>query len=146
MTLLPCYKQFLHKNRTPPDFQRIQYLWQLTQIPFIDVSTNAPIGVFYVGSHKMKSICCCQEREEFVLLGLIIQDLGFWFPRAKHLRVSMPVAGELLQKSYSTLRSFTTWIAKSTSVSSRNMQDHTTVWQGEGSLAVKNGRLLIFQH
>ena len=34
----------------------MQYLWQLTQISFVDVSTNAMIRVFYVGSHKMKSI------------------------------------------------------------------------------------------
>ena len=85
MPLLPCCKETLHKiNKHPSDFQRGQYLWQLTQIPFIDVSTNTMIHVFYVGSHKMKSICCCQERKEFVLLGLIIQDLGFCFPRAKY--------------------------------------------------------------
>lgn len=115
------------KSENPSDFQRIQYLWQLTQIPCIDVSTDTPIGVFYVGSHEMKSICCCQERKEFVLLGLIIQDLGFWFPRAKHLRVSMPAAGKLLQKSCSTLSSFSTWIAKATFISNQNIQDHTAV-------------------
>lgn len=49
------------------------------------------VGVLYVGSHKIEGVCCCQERKEFVLLGLIIQDLGFWFPRAKHRRVSMSV-------------------------------------------------------
>lgn len=85
-----------HIKSENPHFQRMQYLWQLTQISFVDVSTNAMIRVFYVGSHKMKSIRCCQKGKQFVLLGLIIQNLGFWCPRAKHWWVSMPVAGKLL--------------------------------------------------
>lgn len=74
----------LHTNSTNTGFQRTQYLWQLTEVPRADVPTDTMVGVLYVGSHKMEGVRCCQERKEFVLLGLIIQDLGFWFPRAKH--------------------------------------------------------------
>lgn len=118
---------FCIKSEDPSGFQKIQYLWQLTQIPCIDVSTDTPIGVFYVGSHEMKSICRCQERKEFVLLGLIIQDLGFWFPRAKHLRVSSSLPATGILKSYSTLSSFSTWTVKDAFISNQNIQEHTTV-------------------
>lgn len=92
-----CCKQFSDKIRNPSSTQSIlQYLWQLTQISIMDVPTNAMIRVFYVGSHKMKSICCCQKWKQFVLLGLIIQNLGFWCPGAKDWWVSMPATGKLL--------------------------------------------------
>lgn len=92
------------------------------------------IGVLYVSSHKLKSICCCQERKEFVLLGLIIQDLGFWLPRAKHRWVSMPVPSKRLHKSCYTLRRFSIWIVQAASVSSQSkttqsrIRDYSLPW------------------
>lgn len=83
-SLSPCCKETSHKFNQHSGFQRTQYLWQLTEVPRADVPTDTMVGVLYVGSHKMEGVRCCQERKEFVLLGLIIQDLGFWFPRAKH--------------------------------------------------------------
>ena len=103
------------------------------------------IGIFYVGSHKVKSICCCQERKELVLLGLIIQDLGFWFPRAKHRWVSQWLANccEVLFNSKLLLQLDDTSCTRITPDYLRPYSK--SLWQAEGILAVKNERLLTFQ-
>lgn len=53
-----------------------KYLWQFTEVPGIDVSTDALVGVLHVLTHISESIGSSQQREELVLLGLVVQDLG----------------------------------------------------------------------
>lgn len=57
-------------------------LRQLTQVPLADVFINPMIGLFHVCAYKLEGIGSGQEGKEFILLGLIIQNLWFWFTKA----------------------------------------------------------------
>lgn len=52
-----------------------KYLWQFTEVPSVDVSTDALVGVMHVLTHISESIGSSQQREQLVLLGLVVQDL-----------------------------------------------------------------------
>lgn len=52
-----------------------KYLWQFTEVPSVDVSTDAPVGVLHVLTHISECIGSSQQREQLVLLGLVVQDL-----------------------------------------------------------------------
>lgn len=52
-----------------------KYLWQFTEVPGIDVSTYALVGVLHVLTHVREGVGRSQQREELVLLGLVVQDL-----------------------------------------------------------------------
>nr|KAF6337009.1 hypothetical protein mMyoMyo1_012190 [Myotis myotis] len=56
-------------------------LGQLTQAPLANVFINAMIGLLHVDAYKMEGIGSGQQWEEFLLLGLKIQNLWFWFTR-----------------------------------------------------------------
>lgn len=68
----------------PPPFQVLstmwtpmqgKYLWQFTEVPSVDVSTDALVGVMHVLTHISERIGSSQQREQLVLLGLVVQDL-----------------------------------------------------------------------
>lgn len=52
-----------------------KYLWQFTEVPSVDVSTDALVGVTHVLTHISECIGSSQQREQLVLLGLVVQDL-----------------------------------------------------------------------
>lgn len=53
-----------------------KYLWQFTEVASVDVSTDALVGVLHVLAHISECIGSSQQREQLVLLGLVVQDLG----------------------------------------------------------------------
>lgn len=55
------------------------YLGQLTQVPLVNALINPMIGLLNVCAHKVEGIGSGQEWKEFILLGLKIQNLWFWF-------------------------------------------------------------------
>lgn len=67
------------------------YLGQFTQIPLANVLVNPVVGLLHVCTDKLEGIGRGQEGEEFILLGLKIQNLWFWFTKghrrnkSKHL-------------------------------------------------------------
>lgn len=66
------------------------YLWQFTQVPLANAFINPKIGLLHVCAYKLEGIGSSQEWKEFILLGLKIQNLRFWFTKVyrkknKHL-------------------------------------------------------------
>lgn len=55
-----------------------QYLRQFTEVTIIDVSSDAVVRLLHILANKVESIGRRQQREQLVLLGLIVQDLGLW--------------------------------------------------------------------
>lgn len=54
-------------------------LRQFTQVPLTNAFINPVIGLLHVCAHKLEGIGSGQEWKEFILLGLKIQNLRFWF-------------------------------------------------------------------
>jgi len=52
-----------------------QYLGQLTEVPLVDVSTDAVVGLSHILANKREGIGHRQQREQLVLLSLVIEDL-----------------------------------------------------------------------
>lgn len=63
-----------------------KYLWQFTEIPGIDVPADALVGVPHVLTHIGECIGSGQQREELVLLGLVVQDLRLWLSAGRGKR------------------------------------------------------------
>lgn len=57
------------------------YLGQLTQVPLANARINSKIGLLHVPSYKLEGVGSGQQWEEFILLGLKIQNLWFWFTK-----------------------------------------------------------------
>lgn len=55
------------------------YLRQFTQVPLANALINSKVGLLHVPSYEVEGIGSGQEWEEFILLGLKIQNLWFWF-------------------------------------------------------------------
>lgn len=55
-----------------------QYLGQLTEVPLVDVSTDAVVGLSHVLANKREGIGHGQQRQQLVLLCLVIKDLRLW--------------------------------------------------------------------
>ena len=60
-----------------------RYLGQFTEIPLVDVSGDAVVCLLHILADKSEGIGCSQQREELVLLCLVVQDLGLWFSVGK---------------------------------------------------------------
>lgn len=56
-----------------------RYLWQLAEVALADVSTDAVVGVRHVLADEGEGVSRGQQREQLVLLRLVVQDLGLWF-------------------------------------------------------------------
>ena len=56
------------------------YLGQLTEVPVADVPGDAVVRLVHVLAHKVEGVGRGQQRKQLVLLGLVVQDLGLWFP------------------------------------------------------------------
>lgn len=68
----------------------LHYLWQLTKVPRMDVTTDADVGLFHILANKRKGVGRSQQREQLVLLRLIVQDLGLWLSEDRvTLKVSL---------------------------------------------------------
>lgn len=66
-----------------------QYLGQFTEVPLVDVSTDATVCVLHVLADKNEGVGCSQQREELVLLRLEVKDLGLWLSvKQKHTGLS----------------------------------------------------------
>lgn len=52
-----------------------KYLWQFTEVPGSDVPTYALVGVLHVLTYISECIGSSQQREELVLLGLVVHNL-----------------------------------------------------------------------
>lgn len=74
-------KKGSHKGQRPDTDLR-----QLTQVPMANVFINPKIGLFHVCAYKLEGIGSGQEGEKFILLGLIIQNLWFWFTKVYEKR------------------------------------------------------------
>lgn len=70
----PTSKQNAHKR-----MGLSTYLWQFTQVSLANVFINPMVGLLHVRTYKLEGIGSGQEWEEFILLGLKIQNLWFWF-------------------------------------------------------------------
>lgn len=55
-----------------------QYLWQFAKVPRGDVSTDALVGLLHILTNKREGIGHSQQREQLVLLRLVVKDLGLW--------------------------------------------------------------------
>lgn len=55
-----------------------QYLWQFAEVPCGDVSTDALVGLLHIPTNKCEGIGHSQQREQLVLLRLVVKDLGLW--------------------------------------------------------------------
>ena len=53
-----------------------QYLGQFTEVPLVDVATDAVVGLLHVLANKSEGIGRGQQRKELVLLRLVVEDLG----------------------------------------------------------------------
>ena len=74
-------KKGSHKGQRPDTDLR-----QITQVPVADVFINPMIGLFHVCAYKLEGIGSGQEGKKFILLGLIIQNLWFWFTKVYEKR------------------------------------------------------------
>lgn len=57
------------------------YLGQLTQVALANALINSKVGLLHVSSYKVEGVGSGQQWEEFILLGLKIQNLWFWFTK-----------------------------------------------------------------
>lgn len=55
-----------------------QYLRQFTEVPLVDVSADAVVGLLHVLANKSEGIGRSKQREQLVLLRLVVEDLGLW--------------------------------------------------------------------
>lgn len=55
-----------------------QYLRHLAEVSLVDVFSNAVVGLPHVLTNKSEGIGCGQQREQLVLLCLIVEDLRLW--------------------------------------------------------------------
>lgn len=55
-----------------------QYLRQFTEIPLVDVSSDAVVGLLHILADKSEGIGRSQQREKLILLRLVVEDLGLW--------------------------------------------------------------------
>lgn len=55
-----------------------QYLRHLAEVSLVDVFSNAVVGLPHVLANKSECIGCGQQREQLVLLCLIVEDLRLW--------------------------------------------------------------------
>jgi len=56
-----------------------QYLRHLCEVALVDVPGDAVVGVRHVLAGEQEGVGCGQQREQLVLLGLVVQDLGLRF-------------------------------------------------------------------
>lgn len=68
------------------------YLRQFTQVPLANALINSKVGLLHVPSYEVEGIGSGQEREEFILLGLKIQNLWFWFANKEKQSMLTPFA------------------------------------------------------
>lgn len=54
------------------------YLRQFIEVPLADVSSDAVVGLVHILANKSKGIGSSQQREQLVLLRLIVKNLGLW--------------------------------------------------------------------
>ena len=69
---------------------RLTYLRQLTLVALANALINPHVGLLYVSSEKVEGIGGGQEREEFILLRLKIQNLGLWLANRENSRCYSP--------------------------------------------------------
>lgn len=55
-----------------------QYLRQFTEVPLIDVFIDAVVSLCHILADKSEGISHSQQREQLVLLRLVVKDLGLW--------------------------------------------------------------------
>lgn len=55
-----------------------QYLRHLAEVSLVDVFSNAVVGLPHILANKSEGIGCGQQREQLVLLCLIVEDLRLW--------------------------------------------------------------------
>lgn len=79
------------------------YLWQFTQVSLANVFINPMVGLLHVRTYKLEGIGSGQEWEEFILLGLKIQNLWFWFTEVHREKKSRVTEYVLLGSSLNTL-------------------------------------------
>lgn len=53
-----------------------QYLRQFAEVPSVDVPTDALIGLAHILTDKSEGVGHSQQREQLVLLRLVVKDLG----------------------------------------------------------------------
>lgn len=63
------------------------YLWQLSKIPPVDLCVDALVGVCHVLSDEGEGVGHGQQREQLVLLRLVVQNLRLWLSGKKKKRV-----------------------------------------------------------
>lgn len=49
----------------------------------MDVSTDAVVGLLHVLTHEGEAVGRRQDREQLVLLRLVVEDLGLWLPEGQ---------------------------------------------------------------
>lgn len=75
---------------SPVGLRKATYLRQLTQVPLANALINSKVGFLHVSSYKVEGIGSGQEREEFILLGLKVQNLWFWFTKTENSKHLLP--------------------------------------------------------
>lgn len=74
---------FIHLNETFNNSARFeegetcQYLRHLTKIPLVDVSRDALVRLRHVLADENEGVGRGEQREQFILLRLVVQDLRF---------------------------------------------------------------------
>lgn len=82
------------------------HLRHFTEVSHADISSDALVGFPNVLSHESESIGHGQQREEFILLRLEVQDLGLWLSAGQKLKKTLFVLFKRKKIKYKQIHFF----------------------------------------